>query len=279
MPITYRPAALLAALLLSGQAVAQDAPIRIATEGAYPPWNTTNAAGELEGFELDLADALCQKMDAECEIVAQDWDGIIPALLAGKYDAIMAGMSITDERRQVIDFSMPYAATPIVFATLSGSELAALDLNEVSITFDEVDADERATLDELTGAFDGMVVAAQGSTTHLNLVEEYFGDVVTVTAYDTMENAANDLLTGRADVMISELPFFNDFAASEAGSDLVVIGPSMTRGPLGEGVGAGIRQADEELIARFNAAIEEAQNDGTIKTLADEWFGFDVTPQ
>ena len=95
--------------VLAGSAAAQDwSQVRIATEGAYPPWNATDSSGELVGFEVDLAKELCQRMDVECEVVAQDWEGIIPALQAGKYDAIMAGMNITEKRAAVIDFSSPY---------------------------------------------------------------------------------------------------------------------------------------------------------------------------
>src|SRR6476661_4279994 len=103
---------ILASALAIGAAAAQDKTVKIATEGAYAPWNFTGAGGKLEGFEVDLANELCTRMKVKCEIVAQDWDGIIPALTAKKYDAIMAGMSITDERKKTIDFSNPYAAGP-----------------------------------------------------------------------------------------------------------------------------------------------------------------------
>jgi octopine/nopaline transport system substrate-binding protein len=122
--------------LLAGGAAAQDwSKVRIATEGAYPPWNATDSSGELVGFEVDLAKELCQRMDAECEIVAQAWEGIIPALQAGKYDAIMAGMSITEERQQVIDFTQSYWTTPAYFAVLKDSDLAAADLPRTRSTF------------------------------------------------------------------------------------------------------------------------------------------------
>ena len=112
--------------LAAGGAMAKDwTSVRIATEGAYPPWNSTNSAGQLIGFEVDLANDLCQRMQVECEVVAQNWDGIIPALTAGKYDAIMAGMSITDERMQVISFTDSYAVEPSYFAVLKDSDLAS----------------------------------------------------------------------------------------------------------------------------------------------------------
>ena len=107
--------------------------IKIGTEGAYTPWNGTNAAGELEGAEIDLAADLCARMNAECELVAQDWDGIIPALQNGKYDVIIAGMSITEERMQVINFSQGYANEPASFSVLKSSPLATLGLSLIHI--------------------------------------------------------------------------------------------------------------------------------------------------
>src|SRR3954447_3117329 len=108
-------AAALSLLVAASGAAAQERTVKIATEGAYAPWNFTGAGGKLEGFEIDLANDLCNRMKVKCEIVAQDWDGIIPALNAKKYDAIMAAMTITDKRKEVIDFSVPYADTPSAF--------------------------------------------------------------------------------------------------------------------------------------------------------------------
>src|SRR3954463_12795645 len=116
--------ALLAGTLAVGFATAQDRTVRIAVEGAYAPWNFTGAGGKLEGFEIDLANDLCARMRVTCEIVAQDWDGMIPALNAKKFDAIMAGMNITDKRLEVIDFSRPYASGLHGFATMKDSPLA-----------------------------------------------------------------------------------------------------------------------------------------------------------
>src|SRR5215204_7116255 len=120
---------LLGAGLVIGGASAQGKKwdtVKIAVEGAYAPWNFTGAGGKLEGFEIDLANDLCARMKVKCEIVAQDWDGIIPALTAKKYDAIMAGMSITDERKKTIDFSNPYAAGPNSFLVSKDSPLAKM---------------------------------------------------------------------------------------------------------------------------------------------------------
>ena len=128
---------LLASTLAVGTAAAQEKTVKIATEGAYAPWNFTGAGGKLEGFEIDLANDLCARMKVKCEIVAQDWDGIIPALQAKKYDAIMAGMNITDKRLEVINFSLPYAATPHGFGVMKDSPLAKLAGTGNTVSFEK----------------------------------------------------------------------------------------------------------------------------------------------
>ncbi|WGF89238.1 transporter substrate-binding domain-containing protein [Marinivivus vitaminiproducens] len=263
-------------LSLADPAAAAD--LRIATEGAYPPWNSVDSSGQLIGFELDLARNLCERMQVECEIVVQDWDGIIPGLLAGRYDAIMAGMSITDERRQSIAFSHAYANTPIAFAALKGSDLESLDVGTDKINFAEPSPELDAAVAKMKEAFDGLTIGAQVSTTHQNLVQEYFGDVAEIRTYDTMDNMALDLGSARIDAGISELDFIR--SVMDNNPDVVVVGPNMSGGPLGEGVAAGLRKDDTELVEKFNAAIEAAKADGTIKTLGEQWFrGIDVTPQ
>jgi octopine/nopaline transport system substrate-binding protein len=251
--------------------------IRIATEGAYPPWNQTEASGELVGFELDLARDLCARMEAECEIVAQDWEGIIPALQDGKYDAIMAGMSITDERRKVIQFTEPYAATPARFAVLQDSELADYQSEQDKLTLDEIEPAEQAAIDELRELLDGKTVGVQVATTHANFLEEHLSDAVEIRKYDTQENLDLDLQAGRVDAALASMSYWQPLLETEKGADFALIGPGMTGGPFGEGVGLGIRQGEDELVEKFNAAIAAAKEDGTISELAQKWFGFDAS--
>lgn len=265
--------------LAAGSAVAQDrTSVRIATEGAYPPWNSTDASGKLIGFEVDLANDLCQRMQVECEIVAQDWEGIIPALTAGKYDAIMAGMSITDERKQVISFSESYANEPAYFAVRKDSDLA--DYQEESLELadlDEIDEAEQAAIDSLKEALAGKTVGVQVATTHANFLDQHLGDAVEIRSYDTQENLDLDLQAGRVDAALASGTYWFPLMETEKGADFALIGPGFNGGPFGAGVGAGIRQEDTELIEMFNKAIAEAKADGTINRLAQQWFGFDVT--
>ena len=177
--------------------------IKIGTEGAYPPWNGTNAAGELEGAEIDLAADLCARMNAECELVAQDWDGIIPALQNGKYDAIIAGMSITAERMEVINFSQGYANEPASFSVLKSSPLAALG-SSGKVNMDALNDTSSALLDALKETLNGNVVGVQGSTTHENFVKQVLGDSVTMKSYDTQQNMELDLAAGRIDAALCD---------------------------------------------------------------------------
>ena len=251
--------------------------VRIATEGAYPPWNATDSSGQLVGFEIDLANDLCRRMEVQCEIVAQDWEGIIPALQAGKYDAIMAAMSITDERKQVITFSEPYADTPAAFAVLKDSDLASYQGPGGRIDLDELDAPTHAAIDDLKQTLDGKTVGVQVATTHQNFLDEYMADVVDVRRYDTQENLDLDLESGRIDAALADLSYWKPLMASEHGKNVVLIGPSMVGGPYGEGIGVGIRQEDADLKDMFNQAIEAAKADGTITELSEQWFGFDAS--
>ena len=233
--------------LLAGGAARRrtGATVRIATEGAYPPWNSTDSSGKLIGFEVDLAKELCQRMEVECEIVAQDWEGIIPALQAGKYDAIMAGMSITEERQQVIDFTESYWTTPAYFAVLKDSELAEADLPQDTLDLVERRPDEQAAIDALKEALDGKSVGVQVATIHANFLENDLGDVVEVRNYDTQENLDLDLQAGRIDAALADLSYWKPLLETEKGQNFTLIGPGLTKGPFGEGVGVGVRKEDD----------------------------------
>lgn len=251
--------------------------VRIATEGAYAPWNFMDSSGNLVGFEVDLAHDLCRRMGVECKIVAQAWDGIIPALTAGKYDAIMAGMSITEKRMKVISFSNPYAATPASFVVLKDSPHAGFKTDLKAINLDEVSPEEKAAIDQIVNEFKGETIGVQTATTHANFLNEYFKGDVDIRTYDTQENLDLDLEAGRVDAALASLSYWVPLLKSDKGKDMVLIGPGFTGGPFGKGVGVGIRKEDKDLVAMFNKAIESARADGTISKLAIQWFGFDAS--
>lgn len=255
---------------------AKGSKIRIATEGAYAPWNATDSAGKLIGFEVDLAADLCKRMEVECEVVQQAWEGIIPALQAGKYDAIMAGMSITAKRKEVIDFSRAYAQTPALFVVTKTNESADFTTEAKRVDLTEIDAAEQKALDAVVAEFKGKTIGVQISTTHENFLREYMADDVTIKTYDTQENLDLDLQSGRVDAALASASYWVPLLASDKGKEMVMVGPQMTSGPFGAGVGAGIRKEDPSLVAMFDAAINAAIDDGSLETLAVKWFGFDA---
>jgi len=250
--------------------------IKIGTEGAYPPWNGTNAAGELEGAEIDLVFDLCKRMKAECELVAQDWDGIIPALQNGKYDAIMAGMSITAERMEVINFSQGYANEPASFSVLKSSPLASLKFSG-KVNMDALDGKSKKLLKSLKKTLKGATVGVQGSTTHENFVKQVLGDTVTMKSYDTQENLELDLSVGRIDAALSDQGSMEKFMESDNGKNIAFIGPGLGGGSFGGGVGVGLRKADTDLLKMFNKAIDEARADGSLAKHFSKWFGKDIS--
>jgi len=162
--------------------------IRIATEGAYAPWNYKDASGKLVGFELDLARDLCKRMHAKCAVVGQAWDGMIPALMAGKYDAIMAGMSITAKRKKKIDFSRSYAATPAKFVVPKDSPLASFRSKLALLTLSDVSAAEKTEIARIAATFKGKTIGVQTATTHENFLRRYLGNGTDIRTYDTKEN-------------------------------------------------------------------------------------------
>ena len=268
---------ILIALGVSTLAFAGDwSKIKIGTEGAYPPWNGTNAAGELEGAEIDLAADLCARMNAECELVAQDWDGIIPALQNGKYDAIIAGMSITAERMEVINFSQGYANEPASFSVLKSSPLAALG-SSGKVNMDALNDTSSALLNSLKETLNGHVVGVQGSTTHENFVKQVLGDSVTMKSYDTQQNMELDLAAGRIDAALCDQGSMEAFMATDGGQNVAFIGPGLGGGPFGGGVGVGLRKADTDLLEMINKAIDEARADGTLAEHFSTWFGKDIS--
>ena len=253
--------------------------IRIGTEGAYAPWNYSEAGGKLAGFEIDLANELCKRMKAECTIVAQDWDGIIPALQASKYDAIMAAMNITDKRLETINFSDVYAAAPASFAVLKSSPLAKMPGSGEVYPLATKGAEAQKAIDAMKPMLKGKVVGAQVSTTNLAFVEKYYKDQVDIRSYKTTEQHDLDLAAGRIDAAFAAITYWNDVISKPEGKDIMIVGPGFSGEVLGRGVAAGLRKEDKELKTKFDDAIKAALADGTIKALSVKWFKVDISPK
>ena len=251
---------------------AQSDSIRIGTEGAYPPWNSKDASGNLIGFEVELAKELCAIMKHDCTIVEQDWDGMIPGLIMRKFDAIMAGMSITDERLKTINFSKGYADEVASLGVMKGSSLEGMDTPE-SINLSKSNS---KVLKTLTAALAGKTVGVQTATIHQNFLES--GDVgkINIRTYKTQDEVNLDLVAGRIDVALAAAVAFTDYA-EKSGKPVVLVGPTFAGGAFGNGVGVGIRKDDTQLLKDFNKAIKTASKKGIISKLAIKHFGFDAS--
>jgi polar amino acid transport system substrate-binding protein len=233
-------AAALAALMTGAQAQQ----VRIASEGAYAPWNFIDDSGNLAGFEIELGNELCARAALECVWIQNAWDSMIPNLNAGNYDAIMAGMSITDERKEAIDFTQNYKPpTPSTFI---------------------IPADSTAQIDPPTG----VRIGTQGATIQSAYAEEHFKEGNTLVNFETAEQALADLNAGNLDGILAERDYLAEVVAGSGGA-LKLSPPEI---PIGDGVGVGLRKADDELETKFNDAILSMKKDGSLSALIVKWF-------
>ncbi|MBO0662281.1 transporter substrate-binding domain-containing protein [Jiella sp. MQZ9-1] len=250
--------------------------VTITTEGAYAPWNMTNSQGKIVGFEPDLIKVLCARAKLDCKLVASDWDGMIPALTAGKFDVIMDALSITDERKKVIDFTIPYAVTPAAFATASDSDLAKAPGTGTTLKMTPGEKGVKG-IEALRKVFKGKTIGIQAATVYAKFIYDNFGDIATIREYKTGADRDLDLKNGRIDLGFDDAVYFND-AFSAAKGALAFTGPKIAGTIWGEGEGLGVRKSDTDLRDKFNAAIKSALADGTVKTLSMKWFKTDVSP-
>jgi octopine/nopaline transport system substrate-binding protein len=274
----FRLLTALALALVSSAAVAKDwKKVVIATEGAYMPYNGHAPDGKLIGFEIDLANDLCARIKVSCEFIAQDWNGIIPGLNAGKFDAIMSGMSITDKRLEVINFSRNYSSAPTTFAVLKDGPLANLPDTGKRISLDDKAAIE-AEVKTLAPMLKGKTLGVQVSTIQADMLNTYFKGVVDFRTYPTTEEHDLDLQAGRIDAAVASTSYFVSTLGKPGGDKMALVGPLLTGGLLGKGAGIGLRKSDPDLKIMFDTAIDAALADGTIKTLSLKWFKTDISP-
>lgn len=232
-------------LAITSAAYAQDT-LRIATEGAYPPFNNVTADGKLVGFDVEIAEALCAAMERTCEIVAQDWDGIIPGLVNDKYDAIIASMSITEERDAVIDFTNPYYSNYLSVVASEGADVTLENLGEKAI-------------------------GAQRSTIGSQWAEDNYGRRGNINLYDTNPAAFSDLQAGRIEAVIVDFLPAADWIGDNQGYALAV-----DKIDIGDVIGIGVREGETDLTDAFNAALEAIRADGTYQRISTSHFGTDI---
>lgn len=268
------------ALAAATPALAKDwTQVVIGMDLSYKPWSFTDSNGNFLGFEVDLANDLCERMQVECELTSQAWDSIIPSLEAGKFDAIIAGMAITPKRLEVINFSIPYADSPRVLLTLKDSPYARLQLSEQIFDIENGGEEAERQIELLRTELKGATLGVLTATANVRFIETYLGDVVEMRQYKTAEQYVLDLAAGRIDVALDNLAFLGGVLSGPDGDQMVIVGPKLSGGMFGVGRGVGLRKSDTELKAMFDKAIEEARQDGTIKEISEKWFGVDVTPQ
>ncbi len=234
--------ALGATCLMGSTAIADT--VRIGTEGAYAPWNYLDDSGKLAGYEIDLGMALCERAELSCEMVANEWDSIIPNLLAGNYDMIMAGMNITEERSQTILFSEHYyPPDPSRFIAAAGSEF----------DFDSLK---------------GLKIGAQGATVQADYVEKTFSADNSILSYETPDQSVADLMAGNIDLLLADNAFLEPIVSGAAGA-VEFVGEGVS---IGGGVAIGMRQEDGELQEKIAAALDALKADGTVDKLIAEYF-------
>lgn len=252
--------------------------ITIASEASFPPWNLTKPDGTFDGYEIDLLDYLCDHMKIKCTVVAQSFDGIIPGLIAGKFDAGVSGMSITPKREETIAFSKAYGATDQQFAVMKSTSLVDLPLKDKVFS---LATDEAATLDALKTLeplIKGKAVGVQSASIAASFLEKYLKGVVVIREYKTTEQADLDLKAGRIDLTLASIAYQATVSKKPGNQDITLAGPRLRGALLGNGIGVGLRKEDVKLKELFDEAIESAKTDGTIKRLSEKWFGFDATP-
>jgi arginine/ornithine transport system substrate-binding protein len=246
-----------AALLAAGaaQAAGQGQPLRVAVEGEYPPFNTTDAKGKLAGFDVDIAQALCAAMQAPCQLVKQRWDLMISDLAAGKYEAVVSSMSISDERRKRIDFTEAYYQTPSKFVRKKG-----------------------LSTDIAAGGSQGLKVGVQRATIHDQYLTDAYGDRVTIVRYATVGEAQADMRGGKLDLLFGDaMALSESFLKTPQGKGFEFTGPDV-RDPrwFGQGFGIAVRKGNADLLAKLNQALATIRADGTYDRIESKYFPFDI---
>ncbi|QXH73381.1 ABC transporter substrate-binding protein [Pseudomonas atacamensis] len=246
----FKKVFLAAAVTLAFSAGAMAETLKMGIEAAYPPFNNKDASGQVVGFDKEIGDALCAKMKAECSVVTSDWDGIIPALNAKKFDFLISSLSITEERKAAVDFTDPYYSNKLQF------------IAPKSVDF-KTDKD----------SLKGKIIGTQRATLAGTWLEDTYGDDIKVSLYDTQENAYLDLTSGRVDAILADKYANYDWLKSDAGKDYEFKGDPVVES---DKIGIAVRKGDNELRNKLNAALKEIVADGTYKKINDKYFPFSI---
>lgn len=246
----------------TGNAYSAEGVLAIGTEGEYPPWSMADASGNVTGFDADVGNLLCTKLNMTCKFVVQAFDGLIPALKAKRFDVIISGMSITAERKKEINFSNGYAELSNMFVVPKSSDLAGI-----------------TDLDTLLKSLDGKKVGVQAGTTHAHFIEKR-APKADLKTYDTLDQMQIDLASGRIEAAFADVSALQDFLGKPDGKDFQFVDVSIRSDAdptLGEGIGVGIPLENTELKAKIDTALCELIADGSIGKASQKWFKSDIT--
>ncbi|WFU51211.1 transporter substrate-binding domain-containing protein [Sinorhizobium terangae] len=250
--------------------------VRVGIEGAFPPWNALDSQGQLTGFDVDLIKDVCARAKVECELMTGEWTSLIPSLNAGKFDLIMT-LGINEKRKQVVDFTIPYASGVATFLIAKNGPVT-----ELPMTGERLNLNDKAKADPVMKtigeALDGKTVGVVQSTSQEQLINAYFGDTVTVRAYKNSGERDLDLKAGRIDAGFDSGVYGTSMLAKPGNEGLAMTGPLVKGAMLATEVAMGMRKGEAELKARFDDAIKAAAADGVIRALSEKWSKLDLTP-
>ncbi|WP_397450962.1 transporter substrate-binding domain-containing protein [Pseudomonas sp. NA-150] len=227
--------------------------LKMGVQAAYPPFNNKDASGQVVGFDVDIGNALCAKMKVECEVVAADWDNIIPALNSNQFNFLISSMSITEERKQLVDFTAPYYSNKLQFIA---SKAVTLNI----------------TKDTLQQNLSGKIIGAPRGTLAASWLQDKLADVATIKLYDTQADANTDLAAGHLDTVLADKFVSYEWLKSEVGKSYEFKGSPVLDN---DKIGIAVRKGDP-LLEQLNTALKEIIADGTYKKINDRYFPFSI---
>ena len=246
---------ILLALLLWLTGIASAEELRVGVQPANPPFSYTDLNGDLQGFDIDFAEALCEKIAADCRLIPSDWEDLIPSLREGRLEAVVSSMSITDKRRKLVDFTQKYYESPARFIARRG---AGIEISEEGLK--------------------GRIIGVRRGTTHDDYLKDNYEAIADIRRYGQQEDALVDLVLGRLDAVLGNaIANRENFLETKVGSDFEFVGPAL-RDPrwFGRGIGIAVRKRNDRLRNRFNKAIRAMRADGTYLQIQDRYFSYDV---
>ncbi|MDW9912364.1 transporter substrate-binding domain-containing protein [Sinorhizobium meliloti] len=265
-----------ALMTIATSGVAQDGELRVVTEGGFAPWNLTDPSGAVKGFEIDFMNAVCGELKMKCTLTAQAFDAMIPAVNDGKFDAIVDALGITAARKEVIDFSTPYAGLCYSFASVNADVKKKLPFEDRIEML--TNANLEANMARFKTAFEGAKVGTLASGTSTRFIAKNLAGVAT-SPYKTPAARNLDLKAGRVDILLASKDNLLALKKSDNMTDLELVGPCLRGDLFGSGaVAVGLKKGNTELKNKLDPAIKKLVDNGTVKKLSEQHFGIDMSP-